>query len=127
MGKFIFNDLISAKGELDKIVESSKKEKLPANLAFKIAVLLKELTIYFIEFEKFQIELAQKYGKPDSIDPEKIVIQKEDVPKVNDELNQFLIKEVEFVSSVNFKIADFENTKLDILEASALLSFIKPE
>lgn len=127
MSKFALGEVVMIRNELSKITQKSVEEKLPAFLAFKFAKLYKEVDVHFIDFDKCRTELVQKYGKPDPENKDLFIVDKDNVVAFNDEISKLLTTEIEFVSSVSFKSTDFDGTKIDVVEASALLPFVKEE
>ena len=62
MNKFTLGEIVMLRNELSKITQKSVDEKLPAFLAFKFAKLFKEIDVHFVDFEKYRMDLIQKYG-----------------------------------------------------------------
>lgn len=127
MNKFVLGDILVIHGQLNKLIEKSNEDRLPAALAFKLAKLFKEVSVHFTDFDKHRADLVQKYGKPDSENPGSFIVEKENIAGFNDELNKLLTVDIEFKPSVSFKFSDFDNTKIDIGSASALLPFISED
>lgn len=127
MNKFALSDILAIREQLNKLIEKSNEDRLPAALAFKLAKLFKEVSVHFTDFDKQRLALVQKYGKPDNENPDNYIVEKENIAIVNDEFNKLLSVEIEFNPGVSFKFSDFEKTQIDIGSAAVLLPFMSED
>ena len=125
--KLVMSDIVSINGALESIIKKSQTEAVPGFIAIKFARLAKDVTPLFTDFNEERQKLIQRMGETSSDQPDTVIVKPENVPAFNEEYSKLLAVEVELMPSVSFKESDFEALKMDVIEAYALLPFIKEE
>jgi hypothetical protein len=118
-------DIVMIRTELDKITKRSIEERFPGHVALRFARFAADLDPIFKDFATHRTNLVERLGEPTEAGDGNFRIPADNVKEFNDEINKMLAIEVEFKPTVTFKESDVEAIKLDILEAMALLPYIK--
>jgi hypothetical protein len=123
--KLLYTDIVTVKIELDKIIKRTTESPIPGRVAIKFARLLKDLEPLYLDFEKQRSSLLQKFGKPDPNNSDLVIIESQHKDTFNREMSEILSVEIEFNPSVFLTEEDFDVVNIDVMEAIALLPFIK--
>jgi hypothetical protein len=124
--KLKMNELVVIRNELDKIVKRSMETRIRGSLAIKFARILKDVEPMFADFDKARGDLLKRLGKPDPDKPDMVMIAPENVDEFNKEFGGIMAVEITLTPTVALTDSELDEFDLDIVEATALLPFIKP-
>jgi hypothetical protein len=110
----------NAEPVLGKMINTS----LPVKVSFRIGKLVAALSKDIEQFEKYRVDLFEKYGEPSEEDPQARVIKPEHQQMFFEEING-LLQEVVELPDAKFTLEDLGDLKLTPAEMLSLSPWLE--